>query len=405
MSFDATAILERLALTDSVPRAPTAIVGPQPSHVVYGGAHLFRADTVSKLGEIARKSQKANLATPTAMARVFSLPIELTEGAFPGIVAKLELAPVEDYRIDFEDGYGLRADADEDAHARAAGAELAKAVAAGVVAPRMGVRIKALAKATRARSLRTFGLFFEALLSKGSAPDHFVVTLPKVTHPAEVGALDEALDAIDPARRIGIELMVETPEALFDANAKVALPAMIDAGNGRVTGAHFGTYDFTASLGVVAAYQTPTHPACDFALGVMQVACASRLVEVSDGATTELPIAPHRGADLDTTKQWENSVAIERALHHHYENVRRTLARGIYQGWDLHPAQIPARLVATHAFFLEALESATERLIAFRENQARATLLGTSFDDAATGRGLTRFFERAIAAKVIEAAP
>ena len=87
-------------------------------------------------------------------------------------------------------------------------------------------------------------------------------------------------------------------------------------------------------------------------------------------------------------------------LHHawraHYDDVRSSLRQGYYQGWDLHPAQLPTRYAALFAFFLEAKERASARLSAFVAKAAQATLVGNIFDDAATGQGLLSFFLRGI---------
>ena len=80
----------------------------------------------------------------------------------------------------------------------------------------------------------------------------------------------------------------------------------------------------------------------------------------------------------------------------HARLVRRSLERGFYQGWDLHPAQLVTRHAAVTAFFLEGREEAAGRLQLFVERAAQATLLGNVFDDAATGQGLLNFFLRGI---------
>ena len=69
---------------------------------------------------------------------------------------------------------------------------------------------------------------------------------------------------------------------------------------------------------------------------------------------------------------------------------------GFYQGWDLHPAQLPSRYAAVYSFFLEGLGPASERLKNFVEKAAQATLVGDVFDDAATGQGLLNYFLRAL---------
>jgi hypothetical protein len=91
---------------------------------------------------------------------------------------------------------------------------------------------------------------------------------------------------------------------------------------------------------------------------------------------------------------WRASV--HRAWRLHYEHIQHSLTNAYYQGWDLHPAQLPTRYAAVYAFFLESLEAASERLSNFVEKAAKATLVGDVFDDAATGQGLLNYFLRAI---------
>jgi citrate lyase beta subunit len=241
-----------------------------------------------------------------------------------------------------------------------------------------------------ARALRTAELFLGRLLREmaGRLPSNFVVTLPKITRRAQVGVLVDKLSGIEASHgltpgALTMEVMVETPESIFDEHGAVSLPGLIEAGRGRVRGAHFGTYDYTASLGITAAHQHMRHPSCDFARGVMQVALAGRNVWLSDGATNVLPV----GNDRET---------VHRAWRLHYDDIRHSLANAFYQGWDLHPAQLVTRYAAVYAFFLESLDAASERLRNFIAKAAQATLVGEVFDDAATGQGLLNFFLRAL---------
>src|SRR5262249_52790388 len=148
-------------------------------------------------------------------------------------------------------------------------------------------------------------------------------------------------------------------------------------------GAHFGTYDYTAGLGITAARQTMMNPTCDFAKHVIQVSLAGTGVFLSDGATNVMPV----GDRASVHRAWQTS----------YRHIRHSLETGFYQGWDLHPAQLPIRYAATHLFFLESLSSASERLGAFIAKAAKATLIGDVFDDAATGQGLLNYFLRGLA--------
>ena len=87
---------------------------------------------------------------------------------------------------------------------------------------------------------------------------------------------------------------------------------------------------------------------------------------------------------------------MHRAWKLHYDDVRDSLMRGFYQGWDLHPAQLVTRYAAVFAFFLEGLDAAGARLHNFIGKAAQATLVGSDFDDAATGQGLLNYFLRGI---------
>jgi len=58
------------------------------------------------------------------------------------VLEKLKREPVEDFRIDFEDGYGNRPDAEEDGHAESAALEVARGMQEGSLPPFIGIRIK-----------------------------------------------------------------------------------------------------------------------------------------------------------------------------------------------------------------------------------------------------------------------
>jgi citrate lyase beta subunit len=324
----------------------------QPLHVVYGGAHLFKAGTCEKLGELARRAV-ADYDLPTAL----ELPSEIASLVFQ----KLEREPIEDFRIDFEDGFGVRSDDEEDTTA----ANVARDSVRGTLPRQFGIRIK-----PGERGLRTLRLFLE---NCSTLPKHFVVTLPKVTSAWEITAL---VSALKHHRDIGIEIMVETPQAIFQ------LPQLIEVGEGHIVAAHFGAYDYLASLGIAA--QDLSHPTCDFARHMMQTALAASGVWLADGATNLLPLM-----------KTHDRALVHSAWKMHYDNVRRSHYHGFYQSWDLHPAQIPARLAAVFTFFKEGLTQAEERLRSFVAATAKASEVKGMFDDAATARGLVNYFRRA----------
>ena len=318
---------------------------------------------------------------------------------------KLEREPVEDYRIDFEDGFGSRSDADEDAAARTAASHTVAGLKAGTLPPGIGIRIKNAGREPKRRGLRTFELFLATILdgTGGVLPPDFVVTLPKITAPEQVSTLAAACDEFESrwrlaAGRAAVRADGRDAGVDFQPGRPVALPELVARGNGRVTGAHFGTYDYTASLGITAAHQHMCHPVCDFAKHVMQLALAGTGVWLSDGATNVMPVAPHRaaGRQADSGGARRQHVGDPRAWRQHAAHVRHSLVGGFFQGWDLHPAQLPTRFAAVFAFFIDGLEAASERLKQLVQAAAPATLVGNVFDDAATGQGLLNYFLRAM---------
>jgi citrate lyase beta subunit len=400
--------LER-AGAESEPSRAAVLRTHAPVHVLYGGAHLYRADSPAKLGKIARAAMETWGHDDAAFASLVGLPgaekKSLAAELARRVRDKLERDPVEKACIDFEDGYGPRRDEEEDAEAIRAAGELARAGLAGK--PVVGIRIKSLATATARRAARTLDLFVSTLAraTGGAVPEGFTVTLPKVTRPEEVTTLAELLTSLEGALgiaegRIGIELMVETPRALVDANGRVALPALVAAAHGRCVAAHLGAYDLMASIGVTAGEQRLDHPACEAARLLMQMSLADSGVDVVDGATTVLPIARHRetpAAPLTEAQRALNAGDVHTAWALHAAAIRRALSLGIYQGWDLHPAQLPARYGAVYAFFLAERAQMAPRLRAFVAKATQATRSGQIFDDAATGQGLLNFFVRGVA--------
>lgn len=411
----------------------------QPVHTLYGGAHLFKAGSHRKLGAIALRNLDGYAPDFVSFARVLglrgaeSLPdrcsdIARLEEALAGnpdavrqvngpawlaytiyrrVREKLGREAVEESRIDFEDGYGNRPDAEEDTHALQSATQLAIAMAEEDLPPFIGIRIKPLTEESRERSLRTLDLFLSTLAAEtgGKVPDSFVVTLPKVTIPAQVATLAGVLDQLEERLGIapgavGVDLMIEVTQAIINERGENAVLSLVRAGKGRVRYAAFGTYDYTATCNITAAFQSHTHPASDFARHVLQVSLAGTGVAISDGATTTMPIGPHRAtpeAPLSGEQQAENRAVIHHAWRLHFDNISHSLQHGYYQGWDLNPAQLPIRYAAVYNFFLEGLEDASLRLTKFIERAAQATLVGNTFDDAATGQGLLNFFLRGLA--------
>lgn len=406
-----------------------------PVHVVYGGAHLFKSGTPAKLGKIALKNLEDYAPDFTEFARAVwlpdadSLPIYndsinrlanefdensdllksenfaawLAQTIYQRVIEKLRREPIEDFRIDFEDGYGFRHDAEEDAHALAASGELAKSFLENTITPFCGFRVKSFQQETIRRAVRTLDLFLTNIVEKceGKIPENFVVTLPKITRPEEVAMLAQLLDEFENLNNLSngaikIEAMIETTQSIVGAQGEIVLRSLIEAGNGRVTSAHFGAFDYTASLGIAGVHQHLRHEACNFARQMIQIALAPLGVRLSDSVTTEMPIPVHKGDGLTAQQFQENKRAIHKAWRAHFNNVTHSLINGFYQSWDLHPAQLVARYAAVYSFFLEAQDVQARRLKGFVERATQAITTGNIFDDAASAQGLINFFQRAL---------
>jgi hypothetical protein len=374
-----------------------------PLSVLYGGAQLFTDQTFAKLGKLATVAFGEHIRHDDDVCAIVGEELRPLAGTLRERVAeKLATRPLEDVRVDFEDGYGVRSAADEDADASRVGQVLG-AISRG--APRwLGIRVKAFDRATGARAARTLERVFEGL-SKDTLPDGFVVTLPKVQRTDDVRAFVELLGLLEEDRSlqsgsIGLELMIETPSALVSASGAFAIPELLDAGAGRVTSLHLGAYDLLSSCDVGASAQSLGHPLCTAARSLMVLSANGR-ARVADGATTRLPLPKHRGGNLEDDALHENHVAILEAFREHAQNVTAAHRLGIHQGWDLHPAQLVARYLATSAYYLGSLATSAARLRGFVEQAARATAAGQTFDDAATAEGLVAFFARGLSSGML----
>jgi hypothetical protein len=415
---------------------PLASVDGQPIHTYYEPAHLFRRDIVARSRDAAMASLDEFAPDFISFAKAVGLPgaeslpqsneaaamgssIEsdahgVRKSHWPAWFAhtvyrrmreKLQGDPIEDLRIDFEDGYGNRPDEEEDGHALFAASEVAAALQSAAAWPSIGIRIKPFSKELCRRSIRTLDLFLTELAARahGKAPKRLFITLAKIYVPAEVAALAEVCSRIEPALGLApgtlrIELMAETTATIFNDRGEVNLLPLVNAGDGRCAAVHFGTYDYTARRNLTAADQHMLHFACDFAREVMQVALAGTGIWLSDGGTNVLPVPPHRDAEahrpLTAPEAAEDRAAIHGAWKLHFDHVRHSLRNGYYQGWDVHPAQLPTRYAAVISFFLENIDAAGERLRTYVDKTARATT--PVADDAATGQGLLNYFRRAI---------
>jgi citrate lyase beta subunit len=406
----------------------------QAVHTVYGGANLFKSDTCKKMGDIALKSLQTyspdfiTLAKALKFERHEDLPDDEKKAAklikkldkmseeerkqhpawlsytvYNKIIQKLKTEAVEDFRIDFEDGFGNRPDEEEDATAINAANELAMGMNEETISPFIGIRIKPFTEDLKNRGVRTLDIFLTVLLAKtnGKLPDNFIIMLPKVTIPEQVSTMVRLLEIIEKKNNLApgtlkMETMVEATQIIMDDEGRNPLMKIIRAGEGRLIAAHFGTYDYTASCGITAKYQTMAHPVCDFAHHMTKVALGGTGIFLSDGATNIMPVAPHRGNTLTTKQLKENRQSVHNAWRIGYNHTMHSLINGFYQGWDLNPAQLPMRYAATYNFFLSSITDATHRLKTFVDRAAISTLTGDIFDDAATGQGLLNFFLKAM---------
>lgn len=339
--------------------------GRQPVHTVYVPASQYKTRLVADWGKQA--------------LRVFGEHADrlgLDAGVADRVRTKLLTEPIEDLRIDFEDGYGKPGDSEEDATALAAGRTLA--ITGGT--PFVGIRFKSFEQVTRRRGIRTLDLFLAGLLESGPLPEGFVVTLPKVTAVEQVEVAVDVLERLESAYGLGegalrFEVQIETSQSIVDVDGTVAVARIIQAARGRCSGLHYGTYDYSAGLGISAEYQSMEHPAADFAKQLMQVSAAGTGVRLSDGSTNKLPVGE----------------AILPAWREHLRLVRRSLERGFYQGWDLHPHQLPTRFAATYAFFREGFPAALGRLRDYADKTGRGVL-----DEPATAQALASFLLRGL---------
>jgi citrate lyase beta subunit len=345
---------------ERVQRYPGTALGRQPVHTIYVPADRFTTGTVTHWRDAALESLEVHRPLP-GFEDVESL-----------VRSKLAREPIEDLRIDFEDGYGLRPADEEDADVVAAASALRTMPDRPAFC---GLRMKSLEAPTRHRAVRTVRLFLDTY---GGMPDGFRITLPKVTSVRQVEAMVELAESIEPAPgQLRFEIQIETPQAILGPDGRSLVAPMIHAAGGRCAGLHYGTYDYSASVGIAAAYQSMEHPVADYAKAVMQVAAAGTGVPVSDGSTNILPVG--------------DRAAVHAAWQLHARLVRRSLERGFYQGWDLHPAQLPTRFAATFTFFRDGLAPAVDRLRAYLDRAGGGVL-----DEPATARALAGYLLRGL---------
>ncbi|WP_030901939.1 DUF6986 family protein [Streptomyces sp. NRRL F-5126] len=361
----------------------------QPVHTVYVPGDAYTATTPRDWGDRALASLDEHAPDAQTFARATGLADELAGPVYERVRAKLAREPVEDLRVDFEDGYGARPGAEEDEAAARAARLLHETSANKTAAPCTGIRMKCLEAPVRERALRTLDIFLTGLIEAGGLPEGLVLTLPKVTYPEQTAALARVLDAFErahglPAKRLGFEIQIETSQSILGADGTATVARMIGAADGRATGLHYGTFDYSACVGVSAAYQSSDHPAADHAKAVMQVAAAGTGVRVCDGSTNVLPVGTR--------------AQVHEAWRLHFGLTRRALARAYYQGWDMHPGHLPTRYAAVYAFYREGMAAAARRLADYASHTAGGVL-----DEPATAKALSGYLLRGLDCGALDA--
>ena len=400
---------------------PGVLAQKQPVHTVYGGAHLFSFDVVQKLGRNAKNFFLQYAPDPIFFAKNLELKgsqwlpespqdiKELTENIsknYPAayfakkvwtrVLEKLENEAVEDFRIDFEDGFGVRSDDEEDNVAKRAAEEVAKGMEKATLPPFLGIRIKSFDKYAK-RSITTLDIFLKTLLDKGNGlPENFVITFPKIAILEHVEIFVEVLEKLEkandlPKNSLKVELMVELTQTIINQKGETHIWNLVKATKGRCRGLHFGTYDYTASCDITSHQQAMDNPVCDFAKHIMQISAMGTGLMISDGATNIFPIPVYPKSEVPAQIA-ENVRAIYNSWKIQFSDIQHSLRAGFYQGWDLHPAQLPIRYAACYAFYLEDYQRVFQRMKNFLDISGQATLVDNVFDDAATGQGLINFF-------------
>jgi citrate lyase beta subunit len=348
----------------------------QPVHTVYVPADQADPGVCAAWGRQALTLLDEHAPDAGAAAAATGLGDIVDDATYAAARAKLSAQPVEDLRLDLEDGYGDRSDDEED-EAVAVAATTVSSLAGSDGGPfRLGVRVKSLEAATRRRAVRSLTLLVDRLLefTAGRLPAGLVTTLPKVTSVEQVDAMVRACGRLEqeyglPVGALRFEVQVETPQAILGADGAVTAARLVHAAQGRCAGLHYGTYDYSAALGIAAPYQSLEHPAADHAKAILQVATAGTGIPVSDGSTNVLPV----GSRQAVTSAWRL----------HARLVQRSLRRGFYQGWDMHPGHLPTRYLATYAFFRADLPTSAARL----RDYLQATRSGV-MDEPATAQAL-----------------
>src|SRR5262245_21141711 len=227
-----TTVLDaRLAAADAalVRQFPGDAPDRQPVHTVYVPADQFTDELADNWGRAALAAIDEH---PTTFAGLTD-----DEALVDLVRDKLRREPIEDVRIDFEDGYGARGDETEDDDLRRSAAALAAMAGSGTAPPFRGIRFKSLEAPTRRRGIRTLTLFLSELLERGGDLAGFVTTLPKITSLDQVEAMAERTGRLEEAlgldeKQLRFELQIETPQSILGPDGTALVARMIHAGDG-----------------------------------------------------------------------------------------------------------------------------------------------------------------------------
>ena len=364
----------------------------QPLHTLYVPADRVARSTVPEFGAEALRLIRTHAPDADAFVDAFGVPAAAAERTRTRTLARLDRLPVEDLRVDFEDGYGVRADEEEDRDAEAAARAVLEARADAAGPPRFGLRVKSFDdKDLEARSLRTLDRFLTTLVEEGGGvPEGFVITFPKVTDPEQVEAFADRLGELESTLGLTggtmqFEVQVETPRSVLAPDGAVAAGRIVRAADGRLRAMHLGVFDYTSSLGLMPWEQRLDHPAADLARQILQVALAGTGVWISDGSSN---VVPASDATDDVRAAWRL----------HAEHVRHSLSGGFHQGWDLHPSHLASRYAAVYGWLLPHLEDAVERVRAWRRGSAAVGVL----DEPATISSLLRYLRLAVSSGAVD---
>jgi hypothetical protein len=357
----------------------------QPVQVLYVPADRVTADLVQATGSAASELLDRHAATTEGFAAATGVPGTVATEVRARVAAKLQREPIEDLRVDVEDGYLGRTAAEEARDVVAAARSVASMVTDGSAPPFFGIRVKSFTDGLAGRSIDSLDRFLGTLLDAlGGLPDGFVVTFPKIVAIEHVAAFAEVLAALEqayglPEGRLCFEVQIETTPSVLGPDGRVALRAIRTAGAGRIRAAHLGVYDYTAGLGLPPGEQRLEHPACDFVRHLLQVTFAGTEVRLSDGSNNAVP-------RQDTPDE------LHRVWSAHAASVRHSLAHGYVQGWDLHPSHLVSRYAAVFGDLLSGMDDVLDRLARWHADDRSGGVL----DEPATIRRLEAQVQRAV---------